>query len=157
VLSLVRRSSGRRLGVRHRLLLSALPRAPLGCRPALGQPLLGVRDSVRERTVLDRKRAAARRARRTALGARAAEGEGKGKGDAVPHDDPEPLAARMPAHPSTHARAEPGPPRPRRGYPEEFVDRQYRGLHGPQGPAQAHAPLRCADCPAANLLVMVMS
>ena len=111
---------------------------------------------MRERTVLDRKCAAARRARAATLGAHAAEGEGKGKGDAVPGDDPEPLATRVPADPPPHARTEPGPPRPRRRHPEEPVDRQHRGLQRPHGHAQAHAPLRKADRSAADLPVMII-
>ena len=105
--SVIRRSSGRRLGVWDRLLLSAFSGAPLGRRPALGWPLLGVRDPMRQRTVLCRECALACRARATALGTHAAKGEGKGESNNVPHDDPEPLAACVQAHPTTHTRAKP--------------------------------------------------
>ena len=112
---------------------------------------------MRERTALDRERAPTHRARPTAFGAHAAKGEGKGEGDAVPHDDSEPLATRVQAHSPTHSRAEPGPPGPGRGHPKESVDRRYRGLHGRQRPAQAHAPLCRAYCSAANLPVIRLS
>jgi len=109
---------------------------------------------MRKRTVLDCERASAGRSRPTALGTHAAEGEREREGDIVPHDDPEPIATCVQAHPPTHTRAKPGPPRSRRGYSKEPVDRQHRGLHGPQRPAQARAPLRGANCSAGNLLVI---
>jgi len=112
--SLIRRSSSRHLGVRNRLLLSALPRAPLGRCPALGWPLLDVRDPMRQRTVLYRECAPACCAHAAALGTHAAKGEGQGESNYVPHDDPEPLAACVQAHPTTHTRAKPRPSRPRR-------------------------------------------
>jgi len=65
--SFIRRPAGRRLGVWDRLLLSALPRAPLGRRPVLRWPLLGVRDRVHERPARDHERAPACRAHATAL------------------------------------------------------------------------------------------
>ena len=103
---------------------------------------------MRKRTALNRECAPACHAHATALGAHAAEGEGEGEGDVVPNDNPEPLAARMQAHPPTDTRAKPGPPGPHRGYPEEPVGRQHRIMHRPQRPSQAHAPLRRADCSA---------
>lgn len=108
---------------------------------------------MRQCTVLYRERAPARCTRATALRTHAAKGEGEGESNNVPHDDPEPLAACVQAHPPTHTRAKPRPSRPRRGYPEEPVGCQHRGLHGPQCPAEAPAPLRRADCAAANRLV----
>ena len=80
---------------------------------------------MRKRTALNRECTPACRARATALGAHAAEGEGERESDVVPNDDPEPLAARVQAYPPTDTRAEPRPPGPRRGYPEEPVGCQH--------------------------------
>lgn len=80
---------------------------------------------MRKRRALNREYTPSCRAHATPLGAHAAEGEGKGKGHVVPHDDPEPLAARVQANPPTDTRAQPGPPGSRRGYPEEPVDHQH--------------------------------
>jgi len=62
---------------------------------------------MREHTTFDRECTPACRACATALGAHAAEGEGEGEGDVVPHDDPEPIAARVQAHPQTDTRTKP--------------------------------------------------
>ena len=56
---------------------------------------------MRQRTALNRKCAPPCRTHATSLGAHAAEGEGEGEGDVIPHDNPEPLAARVQTHPST--------------------------------------------------------
>ena len=79
---------------------------------------------MRKRTVLNREYTPPCRARATPLGAHAAEGEGEGEGDVIPHDNSEPLAARVQTRPPTDARAKPGPPDPRRGYSEAPVGRQ---------------------------------